>query len=133
MSEIWEFEDNEDLISESDVLCWSDDGAEAEQAAWLRGLPDEVRADYLTGAWTGTGESEAAGFLHDDHEPSARGFAAGGGCDTMPPGPDLARMVVATISHGYTELGESELIGVLCGWQRLTPGLRLGRRPRSLG
>jgi hypothetical protein len=135
MSEIWEFVDNENLISESDIPCWSgDDGdADAEQAAWLRGLPDEVRADYLAGAWTGAGESEAAGFLHDDHEPSARGFAAGGACDTMPPGPDLARMVAATIAYGYAELGESELIGVLCGWQRLISWAQAGQAAAITG
>src|SRR5580704_2092447 len=135
MSETWEFVDNENLISESDIPCWSgDDGdADAEQAAWLRGLPDEVRADYLAGAWTGAGESQAAGFLHDDHEPSARGFAAGGACDTMPPGPDLARMVAGTISRGYAELGESELIGVLCGWQRLISWAQAGQAAAVTG
>jgi hypothetical protein len=53
MSEAWEFEDNENLIAESDILCWSHDDAEAEQAAWLRGPPDEVLADLAgaPGAW----------------------------------------------------------------------------------
>src|SRR5215472_11127074 len=113
----WESENDEISASDSDGLCSPDD--EDEEAAWVRGLPADVRADYLAGAWTGAGESEAAGFLHHDHEPSARGFAAGGACDTMPPDPDLARVVTTTISAGYTDLGESELIGVLCAWQRL--------------
>ena len=113
----WESEHDEISTSDSIGLYPPDD--EDEEAAWVRGLPADVRADYLAGAWTGAGESEAAGFLHHDHEPSARGFAAGGACDTMAPDPALARVVTTTISGGYTDLGESELIGVLCAWQRL--------------
>ena len=41
---------------------------EAEYASWLRTLPDDIRADYELGPWTGAGESMAAGFLHDDHD-----------------------------------------------------------------
>ncbi|HSR84581.1 MAG TPA: hypothetical protein VLM11_10425 [Streptosporangiaceae bacterium] len=111
---------DENQIPESDVI-WGTDDDEDEEAAWLRGLPDEVCKDYLAGAWTGIGGSEAAGFLHHDQEPSGRGFAAGGACDTMPPDPGLARLVIAITAGGYAKLGESELIGVLCAWQRTPP------------
>jgi len=37
----------------------------------------------------------------------------------MEPGPFLAKMITAATSDGHADLGESELIGVLCGWQRL--------------
>jgi hypothetical protein len=120
----WASEYDEDVSSDSDALCSPDD---EDEAAWLRSLPDDVRADYLAGPWTGEGESEAAGFLHHDREPSGRGFASGGGCDTMPPGPDLARLVDMTIFGGYTKLGESELIGVLCAWQRLISWAQAGQ------
>jgi hypothetical protein len=36
---------------------------EAEEAAWLAGLPTDVRDEYEAGPWTGAGESMAAGFL----------------------------------------------------------------------
>lgn len=120
---------DENMIPERDVSSWSDEDVdgEAEHAAWLRSLPDDIRADYLAGPWTGAGESEAAGFLHHADGPSARGFAGGGACDTMEPGLDLARMVAMTIAGGYAKLGESELIGVLCAWQRLISWAQAGQ------
>src|SRR5580704_8248601 len=90
--------------------------------AWLAGLPAEVRADFLAGAWTGAGESIPAGFLHHLRAgPAGTGFAAGGVLDTLPPGPWLAdALTTATAAGGGPGgLGESELIGVLCGWRRI--------------
>jgi hypothetical protein len=121
---VWESEDDGD--PEDGAACAGEDD-EDDEAAWLRGLPDDVRADYLAGPWTGAGESEAAGFLHHADGPSGRGFAGGGACDTMEPGPDLARMVDVTIAGGYSKLGESELIGILCAWQRLISWAQAGQ------
>ena len=91
--------------------------------AWLAGLPADVRADFLAGAWTGAGESIPAGFLHHLRGgPSGAGFAAGGTLDTLAPGPWLAEALTAaagTAQGGHAALGESELIGVLCGWRRI--------------
>ncbi len=91
--------------------------------AWLAGLPAAVRADFLAGAWTGAGESIPAGFLHHLRAgPAGTGFAAGGVLDTLPPGPWLADALTtatATDGGGHGGLGESELIGVLCGWRRI--------------
>ena len=100
---------------------------ESEQAAWLRGLPpdvaaawrDELRSDDLPGA----------GFTHRDAAPGPRpeeGFAAGGALDEMLPGPTLAAAVYAAVSR-RGELGESELIGVLCAWQRLVSWAQAGQ------
>ncbi|HEY2080005.1 MAG TPA: hypothetical protein VGH53_27070, partial [Streptosporangiaceae bacterium] len=97
-----------------------------EQAAWLRGLPadvaagwrDEPRSDDLPGA----------GFTHHDQTPGPRPeaeFAAGGVLDGALPGPVLAAAVAAAAGRG-TGLGESELIGVLCGWQRLAAWAQAG-------
>ena len=103
------------------------DPADEDEAVWLAGLPPDVRAEYLAGPWTGEGELEAAGFLHHDHEPSGLGFAAGGALDTLDPGPWLAKAVASTTADGHGELGESELIGVLCGWQRLISWAQAGQ------
>jgi hypothetical protein len=91
---------------------------------WLAGLPDGVRADYLAGPWTGGGESIPAGFLHHDRGgPCGVGFAAGGALDSLAPGPWLAEALTAATAGGtaggHGGLGESELIGVLCGWRRM--------------
>ena len=99
------------------------DASPDDYEAWLAGLPAAVRADFLAGAWTGAGESIPAGFLHHLHAgPSGTGFAAGGVLDTLPPGPWLADALTtatATAGGGHGGLGESELIGVLCGWRRI--------------
>src|SRR5580704_776657 len=125
--------------------CWpagdwpepSDDGdpdaSPDDYEAWLAGLPAEVRADFLAGAWTGAGESIPAGFLHHLRGgPSGTGFAAGGVLDTLPPGPWLAdALTTATAAGGGPGgLGESELIGVLCGWRRVAAGRACHRRDR---
>jgi hypothetical protein len=90
---------------------------------WLAGLPDGVRADYLAGPWTGGGESIPAGFLHHDRGgPCGVGFAAGGALDSLAPGPWLAEALTAAAggtAGGHGGLGESQLIGVLCGWRRM--------------
>src|SRR5580704_13523452 len=100
------------------------DASPDDYEAWLAGLPAEVRADFLAGAWTGAGESIPAGFLHHLRAgPAGTGFAAGGVLDTLPPGPWLAdALTTATATSGgggHGGLGESELIGVLCGWRRI--------------
>ncbi len=89
--------------------------------AWLAGLPADVRADFLAGAWTGAGESIPAGFLHHVRGgPAGVGFAAGGVLDTMAPGPWLAEAIATATADGHAQLGESELIGVLCAWRRIS-------------
>ena len=120
------------MIGESDFAMYSGDDpdptGDAEHAAWLRGLPDEIRADYLANPWAGPVESEPAGFGHHDAESAVRGigFAVGGSHDSLPPGPDLAWLAAAT-DAGRAELGESALIGVLCAWQRLTSWAQAGQ------
>ena len=100
---------------------------EAEQEAWLRGLPadiaagwrEELRSDDLPGA----------GLTHRDAGTGPRpeaGFAAGGVLDGALPGPVLAAAVDAAASRGGG-LGESELIGVLCAWQRLVSWAQAGQ------
>jgi hypothetical protein len=104
---------------------------DAEHASWLASLPAGMRAEYEAGPWTGAGESIPAGFLHHDHDvPSGAGFAAGGALDGLAPGPLLAGAAAAAAGsdqerHGA--LGESELIGVLCGWQRLASWAQAGQ------
>jgi hypothetical protein len=101
-------------------------GDAEEEAAWRAGLPGDVRADYDDGPYTGDDEAFGAGFSHHDKgRRSGAGFAAGGVLDRLEPGPFLADMLaVATAAtdgtNGYTRLGESELVGVLCGWRRLS-------------
>jgi hypothetical protein len=100
---------------------WGDPASEPDDGeGWLAGLPDGVRADFVAGAWTGGGESIPAGFLHHDRQgPCGAGFAAGGVLDTMAPGAWLAEALTAATADGLGGLGESELIGVLCGWRRV--------------
>jgi len=92
-----------------------------DDEAWLAGLPADVRAEFLAGAWTGDGETVPAGFLHHLHSgPRGVGFAAGGVLDEMTPGPWLGDAITAAIADGNDKLGESELIGVLCAWRRMS-------------
>ncbi len=98
---------------------WENDPDDYE--AWLAGLPADIRAEFLAGAWTGAGESIAAGFLHHMRGgPSGVGFASGGILDAMTPGPPLADALAAVTADGHAQLGESELIGVLCAWRRMS-------------
>ena len=131
MSDDWEFGDGAGfadptgMITDADVMDYGTDAA--EHADWLRGLPDDVRADYESLPWAGPIESEPAGFWHHDADPGPSiGFAAGGPCDTLPPGPDLAYLAAGT-DAGRAELGESQLIGVLCAWQRLISWAQAGQ------
>jgi hypothetical protein len=89
-------------------------------AAFARSLPADVRSEYAAGPWTGAGEAWGAGFGHHDPGagPRGDGFAAGGEHDVLAPGPELAAAAAGADGH-RGQLGESELIGVLCGWQRL--------------
>ena len=67
----------ESMISETDMAAWFFDGpdetGDAEHAAWLRGLPDDVRADYLSRPSAGPLESEPAGFGHHDDASASGG------------------------------------------------------------
>jgi hypothetical protein len=95
------------------------DRAEAEQAAWICGLPDDIRDDFQTGAYTGAREAIPTGFTHrDPGGPSGDGFAAGGALDRLAPGPWLASALASVTAGGYDRLTDSEQIGVLLGWQR---------------
>jgi len=100
----------------------------AEQASWLASLPADIRTAYQNGPWDGTGEVFAAGFLHHDpgDGPAGPGFIAGGWADTAVPGPALAAAADDAATR-RAELGESELIGLLCGWQRLTAWTQAGQ------
>ena len=80
-----------------------------------------MRAEFLAGAWTGDGEAVPAGFLHHLHTgPRGVGFAAGGVLDEMGPGRGWRRPITAAAADGNDKLGESELIGVLCAWRRMS-------------
>jgi hypothetical protein len=122
---------SDELPDVDDVPWWLTDeffgSDEAEQEAWLRGLPadiaagwrDEPRSDDLPGA----------GFTHRDPAVGPRpdaGFAAGGVLDAALPGPVLAAAVQAAAGRG-SGLGESELIGVVCAWQRLVSWAQAGQ------
>ncbi|HUC24409.1 MAG TPA: hypothetical protein VMA73_17000 [Streptosporangiaceae bacterium] len=109
----------------TDEFCGSDT---AEQASWLASLPADIRAAYEDGPWDGTGEVFAAGFMHHDpgDGPAGPGFIAGGWADTAAPGPALAAAADDAATR-RAELGESELIGLLCGWQRLTAWAQAGQ------
>jgi hypothetical protein len=92
-----------------------------DEQAWLAGLPAEVREELLAGADGGEGELIPAGFTHHLRSgPGGAGFAAGGALDTMAPGPWLGEAVAAATAGGHDQLGESELIGVLCAWRRMS-------------
>jgi hypothetical protein len=107
-----------------DALAWAlpdevPGGDEAEQSAWLAAMPAEVREDYLAGPYSGAGEAIPVGFTHrDPGGPSGAGFAAGGVLDRLAPGAWLAQALADVTAAGHDELGESELVGVLLGWQR---------------
>ncbi|HSR86826.1 MAG TPA: DUF222 domain-containing protein, partial [Streptosporangiaceae bacterium] len=134
--------DQDALHDQDNVPVWFDDEIvtgyaadidtgqtdEAEYAAWLRGLPDEVRADYLARPWGGPIETDPAGFWHHDIEAESAGIglAAGGPLDKLVPGPDLAGFAAGTDAN-RAELGESALIGVLCAWQRLAAWAQAGQ------
>jgi hypothetical protein len=124
-SDDWGGFDDEDLALatlEAEAAGLREDD-EHEAAAWLAGLPDDVRAGFEAGPRPGEYEALAAGFWHHDDGPPGAGFAAGGAMDTLPGGPLLA-LFTATATDlgegGHAALGESELIGVLCAWRRLS-------------
>jgi hypothetical protein len=92
-----------------------------DERAWLAGLPAEVRDEFLAGAWSGDGELIPAGLMHHLRGgPGGAGFAAGGTLDMLAPGPWLGEAVAAAAGGGHDQLGESELIGVLCAWRRMS-------------
>jgi hypothetical protein len=103
--------------------------ADAQAAMWLAcdDVPDDARDEE---PWSGAGEAFAAGFLHRDADGfPAIGFSSGGELDVMGPGPQLAARLAAATggSAGHAALGESELIGVLCGWQRMAAWAAAGQ------
>jgi hypothetical protein len=130
-----EYRRRDDDLSRDEAL-WRDDdlcGDESDPAAgppdgeeaWLADLPADLRDQHLTEPWTGAGEAMAAGFLRGPGflpgvggRPGV-GFAAGGALDQLVPGQALAGFAADTWTAGLAELGESELIGVLCAWRRL--------------
>jgi hypothetical protein len=131
MSHGWELDADDPVITEADVGTWSggdaDPAGDAEFAAWLGGLPADIRAEYLSRPSAGPLETEPAGFSrHDAEAGSGIGFSAGGAHDLLPPGPDLAWLAAAT-DAARAELNESALVGVLCAWQRLTSWAQAGQ------
>ena len=105
---------------EADDWLDSDPASDPDDtAAWLRGLPADVREDLLAGPYTGAGEAIPVGYTHRDGGRPGVGFAAGGLLDGLEPSAWLARALGETTAAGERELGESELIGVLCGWRRM--------------
>ena len=91
-----------------------------DDQAWLASLPADVREEFLAGPWTGDDGRIPAGFLHHVRGgPSGYGFAAGGALDSLAPGSWLSEAVTAAAAGGHDQLGESELIGVLCAWRRM--------------
>ncbi len=112
-------------------FCGSD---EEEYAAWLAGMPDDIRADYLAGPYTGAGEAIPPGFTHRDlGGPSGAGFAAGGALDQLAPGPGLASALARATADGYDGLTDSEQIGVLLGWQRQAAWAQAGLAAALIG
>jgi hypothetical protein len=91
------------------------------QDAWLAQVASPVADAYLASrqAQRPGPEAIAAGFTHRDHEPGARGFAAGGLLDTMEPGPVLAGFAGDAIDDGLAALSDDELAGVMCAARRL--------------
>ncbi len=91
-----------DGLPELDEVPWwlSEEftGSDEEiEAAFVRGLPADIRAEYAAGPWTGAGEVSGAGFVHHDElaGPRADGFAAGGEQDVLAPGLELAAAAAA--------------------------------------
>src|SRR5215469_8550369 len=141
----------EEVTGQVSDLSWRDDEAvpaaeppwwlsdeflgtpEQEHAAWLAGLPADIRADYLDGPYTGGGEAFGPGFTHHDGGgPSGAGFAAGGALDTAAPGWPLAQALAGAAGPGCGELTDSEQIGVLCGWQRQAAWAQAGLAAAAL-
>ena len=94
---------------------------EAEQASWEATLPPDLRALYQQDE--PPPDQLPAGFTRYDRDAAgsrAAGFGAGADLDVMAPCPQLAAAAHTVTAAGPQRLGEAELIGVLCAWQRLT-------------
>jgi len=93
--------------------------------AWLARVASPVADAYLAGRQPPPGAREvlAAGFTHRDHEPGARGFAAGGPLDVMEPGPVLAGFAGDAVDDaaggGLNALSDDELVGLMGAARRL--------------
>ncbi len=122
--ELWEQEqwDEWDAAAAGDDFSPEHDD-DIDMAGWIAALPADIRAEWAAGPWTGEGEAFAAGFLHHDLDGvRGDGFASGGPSDLMVAGPVLAALLAeatAPAGGGHGQLGESELIGVMCAWQRI--------------
>jgi hypothetical protein len=104
-----------------------------DSEAWLASLPADIRAEYLAGAWTGDGEAIPAGFLHHLRAgPGGVGFASGGVLDEMAPGSWLGEALTTATADGDDKLGESELIGVLCAWRRMSSWAAAGETAAAM-
>jgi len=96
---------------------------------FLAGMPDEVRADFLAGPFTGDEGPIPAGFLHHERGgPTGVGFASGGVLDGMEPGPWLARALDAAIAGGAQS---ARRVGADRGAVRQPEDCIVGRRQRS--
>jgi hypothetical protein len=88
--------------------------------AWLAWVASPIADAYLDSQQRPAArEALAAGFTHGDHEPGARGFAAGGPLDVMEPGPVLAGFADDAIGDGLSRMDDDELAGVMCAARRL--------------
>src|SRR6266700_3132998 len=93
--------------------------------AWLARVASPVADAYLAGRQPPPGAREvlAVGFTHKDHEPGARGFAAGGPLDVMEPGPVLAGFAGDAVDDaaggGLNALSDDELVGLMGAARRL--------------
>jgi len=89
--------------------------------AWLARVASPVADEYLASLKPPAGAREvlAAGFTHRDHEPGARGFAAGGPLDVMEPGAVLAGFTDDAIDDGLNVLSDDELVGLMGAARRL--------------
>jgi hypothetical protein len=116
-----EAEWDEHLAEVMDSRPWDPETDDDDMAGWIAGLPEDIRAWWLAPA-PGDDPREifpAGYFHHDEDVPAGAGFAAGGPWDRLVPGPTLAALVAEESANGHDQLGESELIGVLCAWRRM--------------
>jgi hypothetical protein len=101
----WDPEDRGDPATDPD-----------DEETWLRGLPDDIREEYLArppmpaALWTADGEWLPSA--------AAAGFAVGGFADAALPGQWLGQVLAAATAEGLGGLKDDELAGVLRGWQR---------------
>jgi hypothetical protein len=113
-------EDGEPFDAEAffNPFCGPPEGEDA----WLARVASPVADEYLACQQppvAGAREALAAGFTHKDHEPGARGFAAGGPLDVMEPGAVLAGFADDAVDGGLDGLSDDELVGLMGAARRL--------------